>query len=452
MPRYQEMARFRWPHRTTAALAIFAAVNFFGISAAIHRLAPRDFRPATTSLYAREFLLGQAEDDSWTPMQASLDQMSSDRAKPLYQAIFFAQKIKFQYPPSSLLALDLMDHLSGDSISIDTLNRISWVSIFLLAAIVPATYLLALRKFNAAMMSQFGTLDLVLQAGLLSLMTLTFYPVTQGFILGNIQTWLTFLFGASVLAWVCGYEAVAGILIGLIVAFKPQLVLLLAWAILRGRRGFLIGCAAIIAGVEALSVYQYGLKNQVDYLPVLSFLSAHGESFYANQSMNGLLARMLHIGNNAEWLEHDFPPFHPLVYWGTVLTSAVMIGFALFAGRTKTDEKSLLISYLSAALLITMASPIAWEHHYGIMVSIYACVLALLMGSRPRRQGLIVAAISYMLASNLFLFANLSADSIWNFIQSYLLAAGALLVLILFRYAAVTANRPVKAEWPLRTE
>jgi hypothetical protein len=80
MPRYQEMARFRWPHRTTAALAIFAAVNFFGISAAIHRLAPRDFRPATTSLYAREFLLGQAEDDSWTPMQASLDQMSSDRA------------------------------------------------------------------------------------------------------------------------------------------------------------------------------------------------------------------------------------------------------------------------------------------------------------------------------------------------------------------------------------
>jgi len=403
-------------------------------------------------LYAREFLLGQAEDDSWTPMQAALDQMSSDRAKPLYQAIFFAQKIKFQYPPSSLLALDLMDHLSGDSISIDTLNRISWVSIFLLAAIVPATYLLALRKFNAAMMSQFGTLDLVLQAGLLSLMTLTFYPVTQGFILGNIQTWLTFLFGASVLAWVCGYEAVAGILIGLIVAFKPQLVLLLAWAILRGRRGFLIGCAAIIAGVEALSVYQYGLKNQVDYLPVLSFLSAHGESFYANQSMNGLLARMLHIGNNAEWLEHDFPPFHPLVYWGTVLTSAVMIGFALFAGRTKTDEKSLLISYLSAALLITMASPIAWEHHYGIMVSIYACVLALLMGSRPRRQGLIVAAISYMLASNLFLFANLSADSIWNFIQSYLLAAGALLVLILFRYAAVTANRPVKAEWPLRTE
>jgi hypothetical protein len=440
------MARFRWPHRTTTALAIFAAVNFFGISAAIHLRAPKDFRSATAFVYAREFLLGQAEDDSWTPMQAALDQMSSDRAKPLYQAIFFAQKIKFQYPPSSLLALDLMDHLSGDSISIDTLNRISWISIFLLAAIVPATYLLASRRFNAAMMSHFSFLDLVLQAGLLSLMTLTFYPVTQGFVLGNIQTWLTFLFAGSVLAWVCGYEAVAGILIGLIVAFKPQLVLLLVWALLRRRRRFLIGCAATIAVVEALSMYQYGLKNQIDYLTVLSFLSAHGESFYANQSMNGLLARMLHIGNNTEWLEHDFPPSNPLVYWGTILTSALMIGFALFAGRTKTDEKSLLISYLSAALLITMASPIAWEHHYGIMVSIYACVLALLMGAWPRRRGLILMAISYILASNMFMFTNLAADSIWNFIQSYLLAAAALLVFILYRYAAVAANRPAKAK------
>jgi hypothetical protein len=198
--------------------------------------------------------------------------------------------------------------------------------------------------------------------------------------------------------------------------------------------------------VESLSVFQYGLKNQLDYLSVLSFLSAHGESFYANQSVNGFLARMLHIGNNTEWLEHDFPPFHPLVYWGTVVTSALMIGLALFAGRTKTDQKSLLISYLSAALLITMASPIAWEHHYAIMVSIYACVLALLLGTRPRKQALILTAVSYVLASNIFMFTNLAADSGWNFIQSYLLAASALLVFILYRCAAATANRPVNAD------
>jgi hypothetical protein len=80
------------------------------------------------------------------------------------------------------------------------------------------------------------------------------------------------------------------------------------------------------------------------------------------------------------------------------------------------------------------------------MVSFYACVLALLMGSWPRRHGLILVAISYMLASNIFMFTNLAADSIWNFIQRYLLAAAALLVFILYRYAAVAANRPAKAK------
>jgi hypothetical protein len=152
---------------------------------------------------------------------------------------------------------------------------------------------------------------------------------------------------------------------------------------------------------------------------------------------------MLHVGNNTEWLEHGFPPYHPLVYWGTLLTSVLMIGVALFAGRTRADERSLLVSYLSAALLITMASPIAWEHHYGIMVSIYACVLALLLGASPRSQGLSLAAISYALASNIFMFTNLAADSSWNFIQSYLLAAAALLVFVLYRYVALPANRPV---------
>ncbi len=340
---------------------------------------------------------------------------------------------------------------------------------------MPATYLLALRKFNPALLSQLGPLDLVLQAALLSLMTLTFYPVTQGFVLGNIQTWLTCLFAASVLAWVCGYEAAAGILIGLVVAFKPQLVLLLAWGLLRGRCRFLIGCAVTIAAVEALSISQYGLKNHIDYLSVLSFLSAHGESFYANQSVKGFLARMVHNGNNTEWLEHDFPPFHPLVYWGTVLTSTLMIGFSLFARRTQTptlprtqtptlphtrtqtqtqlqilaDEKSLLVSYLSAALLITMASPIAWEHHYGIMLPAYACVLALLPGTQSRTRSLILTAISYGLASNVFMFTNLAADSRWNFIQSYLLAAAALLVFILYKYAAPAENLQVKTEQPL---
>jgi alpha-1,2-mannosyltransferase len=92
-----------------------------------------------------------------------------------------------------------------------------------------------------------------------------------------------------------------------------------------------------------------------------------------------------------------------------------------------------------------MASPIAWEHHYGIMVSIYACVLALLMGAWPGKRGLIFVAFSFVLASNIFLFTNLAANSRGNFVQSYLLAAAGLLVFSMVRYAAATETRPVNA-------
>lgn len=204
--------------------------------------------------------------------------------------MFFDQNIKFQYPLSSLLTVDLLDHLSGHRIPLATLNRVSWVCVLLLAVLVPATYVLSLRKFNSALASRFSAVDFGVQAVTLSAMTLAFYPIMRGFFLGNIQTWLTCLFAGSVLAWICGYEVTAGILIGLIITVKPQLVLLLVWGILRSRRRFSIGCAATLAVVEGVSLWRYGLNNQLNYLSVLSFLSAHGESFYANQSMNGLLA------------------------------------------------------------------------------------------------------------------------------------------------------------------
>jgi alpha-1,2-mannosyltransferase len=438
------MTRIRGLHAISLALLLFALVNFFGIYAAIHVLAPKDLRVSSAS-YTRAFLAGSAGDDSWGPMQAALDRVRTAPAEPLYETLFFKEKVKFQYLPSSLLTLDLLDHFFGHRIAFNALNRVSWVCVVILAVFVPAAYLIALRKFSPTVAGQFRTSDIALQAVTLSLMTISFTPITQGFFLGNIQTWLTCLFAGSVLAWISGYELTAGILIGLIITVKPQLVLLLAWAIIRSRRRFLIGCTATLAFVSGISLLRYGLKNEIDYLSVLSFLSSHGESFYRNQSMNGLLARMLHIGNNTGWQSGEYPPFNPLVFYGTLLTSALMIGFSLFWGRTKTDGKSLLISFLAASLLITVASPIAWGHHYGIMVPIYACFLAILLEARPRRQWLIWTGVSYVLVSNVFIFTNLTADTRWNIIQSYQFAGAVLLIFTMYRYTAVTAN-PRSAE------
>ena len=58
----------------------------------------------------------------------------------------------------------------------------------------------------------------------------------------------------------------------------------------------LLAAAVPIAG---LSLFRYGLHNNLAYLDVLSFLSKHGESFFANNSVNGILNGYLSPNNSS---------------------------------------------------------------------------------------------------------------------------------------------------------
>jgi hypothetical protein len=82
------------------------------------------------------------------------------------------------------------------------------------------------------------------------------------------------------------------------------------------------------------------------------------------------------------------------------------------------------------ALSITMASPIAWEHHYGIVLPIFAVMLARTLGNRARLCWLIA---SYMLISNFIPATNLLAPTVVNIVQSYLLAGAVILLVLLYR-------------------
>src|SRR5258708_36733995 len=73
------------------------------------------------------------------------------------------------------------------------------------------------------------------------------------------------------------------------------------------------------------------------------------------------------------------------------------------------------------ALSVTMASPIAWEHHYGIIFPIFAALLASVIGHRTR---LLLLAVSYVVMSNFFPFANLLAPKVVNVVQPYILFPG----------------------------
>lgn len=88
-----------------------------------------------------------------------------------------------------------------------------------------------------------------------------------------------------------------------------------------------MGGAVIVAGVVVYAAC-FGFGDLSDYLRVLAYVGRHGEAFHANQSVNGLLNRLL-VGPSP-FQPDRYPPSNPGVIAGTVLSSAAIILLALF--------------------------------------------------------------------------------------------------------------------------
>src|SRR5215470_10650065 len=134
--------------------------------------------------------------------------------------------------------------------------------------------------------------------------------------------------------------------------------------------------------------------------------------------------------NSLGFNDNAFPPFNAWVYAGTLITSFIILSAALFRRGNQGDPDRTL-DFCTMALSITIASPIAWEHHYGILLPVFAVLLASSLGNRTR---LVLIAVSYVLISNFFSIANMFALTILNVVQSYVFFA-ALVVLILLHRA-----------------
>jgi hypothetical protein len=75
-------------------------------------------------------------------------------------------------------------------------------------------------------------------------------------------------------------------------------------------------------------------------------------------------------------------------------------------------------------LAVTMASPIAWDHHYGVLVPILAaCGPAIVARQVVGRWTWPALIAAYLVASQFFPFMNGFAGTPLGVLQSYLLAA-----------------------------
>lgn len=378
--------------------------------------------------------------DSWDPMIAALNWLHDRSGENVYEGVFFQQRIKFQYPVTSLLPLEAMQ-------AFGVLNLAAFERINLLFVLATAAGMAILMLELAAWLRlpevrpdrRDDRLTQVLLGGFGFAATLCFYPVLKAFSLGQVQVWLNAAFVFACIALLRDRRALCGALLGASTLMKPQMSLFLAWAILRGDWRMAAGWAAVVIPGVAVATLLYGFAPMIDYLDVLLFIGRHGESYHVNQTVNGLVNRLLHNGNNLDWSAEAFAPYHPVVRIATQLSGIAFFAFGLL-WRRRDRGKERIVAFTVAGICFTIGSPVAWVHHYGILLPAFALAFLILLEPGVRRPAgaFALLATAYFLAGNLLFWpVNALAATPLNILQSYLFFA----TLMLLGLVCVMAGR-----------
>jgi hypothetical protein len=264
---------------------------------------------------------------------------------------------------------------------------------------------------------------------------LTYYPLLKGHSLGQIQVFLGMFAVLSVYLHLVGRRALSGACMGLCCLVKPQYGILMLWALLRRNWRFLAGSTAVFVPMTLWSAAIYGIGDYASYWKVLKDLARHGETFWANQSLNGFLNRLLMNGSPVEWSFTQLAPFHPAVYAASVAFAALVL-LAALAGRSGNREAPVrVLDMLCAFSAATIASPIAWEHHYGSFLAVFAFALPATLRYRPSGKAFLLALLMcFVLVSTVILRPELVFRDRWvGMVGSHLFIGATLLYLLLLR-------------------
>ncbi len=386
--------------------------------------------------------------DSWSPMTLALDFVHRFPEQRIYETLFFSRHVKFQYPLSSLLTLDF-----GRLLGVSQIWQYNLANAFVLISTGILFALFVKKLFGDVNYRGFR-----MPVGAVAyIIALRFYPDNLAFEIGQMQLALGLLFLAACYAKLNNQPLLAGGLIGLAGMTKPQFLPLALLAIFRRDWRFTAGLLAVAVVLTILSVLLYGWYNHLDYLKVLSFLSQRGEYQHLNQSIGGLLDRWLYHGPS---LDRDplgaipqsaFPPYIPAVYFTVLATSIVFLILPFVVAVKGTDAVSGLVGFCMAATLFTMASPIAWVHHFNVLLPGYAVAVR---AALDRWQGgrlyfsLSLIGISAVLVGYPIVPASAVTDPARNLLQSHVLF-GACILVVLFLQEALASPRRIKAPSPV---
>jgi len=395
---------------------LFATV--FGV-AAFFRLTGIN-TSGTIAQLVKIFAHVQQGTDSWEPMLKSLDYFHAHPEMPIYQAKLYDTLI---YSLVSLLPLAALERLgiTGDHM-LRLLTWASWLAVWLVAAIstLLAYRLLALKKAKLSILSILT----------IFVACIFFYPLLKGYTLGNAQTFLTLGFALLIYLWTTGREKSSGVVVAALAMVKPQYVLILLWMAIRKRWSAFWSGIIFAAVMFSISIMVFGWRNNLDYLPVLASLSHKAQSHYANQSMFGTLNRMIFNGENLDYHPYVYTSYVPWIYYTTVATSLLLVCLALFYpwGRFRGTTADI----ANMGIVSVAASPMAWEHHYGIVFPIFVW-LWFQYGCWQQRRTWLLGLSFFLCSSWLSVTTFLASKPVLNLLQSYIYFGALLLMFLLYR-------------------
>ena len=358
------------------------------------------------------------KDDSLGPMGRAFQRSQSREDGDIY-GVFFDEGRKFQYPPSSLLIFHVLPSswLGPENfVKEETYTRLAGPPLVFIRTASQLAVLLTIAA--SVLILEIGirrlrpegpdsTAARLTRIGIASFLGLTFYPVVKAHELGQIQVFLNALTALGVLAYVLGWRVRSGFLLGVCCLIKPQYGVLVIWALLRRHWRFLSGFGAAVVPLGLTSLAVFGWANHMRYIEVIRKIARLGESYWPNQCFNGFANRLIGNGDAVGFSAFEFAPYHPWVHAGTVITSLLILGLVLYKRRPFDDQLDLAAVIASA----TLASPVAWEHHYGSFLPLFALALPACLGTGlPVRKLGIVLGLAFLAMG----FALRVPDSFFN--------------------------------------
>jgi hypothetical protein len=171
----------------------------------------------------------------------------------------------------------------------------------------------------------------------------------------------------------------------------------------------------------------------MEYVKVLQYLARRGDSMFWNQSLNGLLHRLMHVGSPVTSF-YGYPPFNRTIYLATVLSSGGMVLLALVVPMLRRMTATT-VDFLIYAMACTMASPIVWQHHYGVFFLVFLLWIPEVL---QQPQALVFLVPMYLLMTDTWAPLTPLLFTRWSLPISHIYFAGlALYLYTLFREQSI---------------